>query len=309
MSAQQIQHHIAELIQATQLSVAKPLLQTLHHKTETQYGTQSDEHLQTLLLIACWHTAAGEYEAAKPLLQRLAEYPHLTDAKIALAKLYRECGAYPNAQTLLQELLPKLPENSIQYAQAQNEMGLVLLGLEHPNQALTQFEHAAALFQQLCGEHHLHTVRAFRNVATVYRIQRHHKEALSVLNSLLSISENLYPHSHPETAEILAEIAQLHDECGEHALSTPLYQRAIAILSQTLGEQHPLFARLLCRHAIHFMQQRLPEKALPLLHQAAVIYLNVFDETHPAVQNLLRFIVIMQLMSDGFFPDVDTVIQ
>lgn len=302
---------VASMIESCQLQMAQSLLRDLHQHSETEYSTNSPEHQQILLLIGRWHSVAGEYAAALPLLTRVAQDKTNTMAQIDLAQLHRLCGRYNEAHAILETVYHtnRLPETLPELAAAQHEMGCILLGLEQIHDALTQFERAAETYQMLHGNQHLHTVRAFRHVATVYRIQNNRDTALSVLNSLLPICENLYPFLHPETAEILAEIAQIHDEQGHFEAAAPLYSRAINVINETLGHKHPNFARLLCRHAIHFMQQKQPEQTLPLLHQAVVIYFEVFEKDHPAVQNLLHFIVLMQLAAGGLFPDTDTPIQ
>jgi tetratricopeptide (TPR) repeat protein len=56
---------------------------------------------------------------------------------------------------------------------------------------------------------------------------------------VLEIREKLLGKEHPDVATSLNNLASLYYSQGKYAEAEPLYQRAIAILIATLGENHP----------------------------------------------------------------------
>lgn len=299
-------------IHTAKLKQAQSILQDWYRKTESQDDhLHQVSHAQVILLLGYWHIVVGEYTAAEPLLQQAAKDTQYHDiAKIMLSKLYRKCGQYQKAWDLLEQLSKRLPEDSEKQAATQDEMGCVLLHLEKFDAATEHFERAAKWYEQNHGMQYLESLRSFRHVAIMYHLQGYHQEALSILNSLLAIAENLYSDPHPETAKILSDLAHFYDYQGDTSLAAQLHQRALNITLQVFeNKNHPTYARCLCRYAMHFIQHNTLSEALPLLNQAVSIYLRIFDENHPTVKNLLRFIVFMQLTSNNIFPDTDTLIQ
>ena len=70
-------------------------------------------------------------------------------------------------------------------------------------------------------------------------------------------------------------------DAGDHKKAEPLYQQALEIRRQVLGEKHPDFAQSLNNLASLYYAQRLYAKAEPLYRQALEICRKELGEKHP----------------------------
>ena len=61
-----------------------------------------------------------------------------------------------------------------------------------------------------------------------------------VINRAQECCEQQLGHHHPDTAQSLNNLAGLLNKTGRYKEAEPLYRQAIAILLETLGDQHPL---------------------------------------------------------------------
>ena len=68
---------------------------------------------------------------------------------------------------------------------------------------------------------------------------------------------------------------------GQYAVAEPLYQQALEIRRQVLGEQHPDFARSLNNLAWLYDSTGRSEQAEPLYQQALEVFRQVLGPNHP----------------------------
>ena len=66
--------------------------------------------------------------------------------------------------------------------------------------------------------------------------------------------------NHPDVATSLNNLAGLYESQGKYAEAEPLYQRAIAILLATLGENHPNTRTVMMNY--YLMLSQLPDEEL-----------------------------------------------
>lgn len=64
-------------------------------------------------------------------------------------------------------------------------------------------------------------------------------EAESLYLRVLAIREEQPGHYHPDTAQILNNMAWFYARQGKSVEAEPLYQRALAIREEHLGQYHP----------------------------------------------------------------------
>ena len=96
---------------------------------------------------------------------------------------------------------------------------------------------------------------------------------------------------YQQAAELLADgeqkVSYLNEAgrgfyyAGLYSQSEPLFQQALAIYNQVLGEQHPLYATSLNNLASLYYSQGKYEQAEPLFQQALAIRKQVLGEQHP----------------------------
>ena len=165
----------------------------------------------------------------------------------------------------------------------------------HPN-ALAQALNQLAINQ-------LHTAQAGK-------AQRNLEEALT-----LATEADLTAQIHDDlgnahyTQENLAqalhhyELAAAHDALKHYLQAAEHYHQAAQHLARSVGTDHPLYAKYLCRHAYHHLQTHRPEQALTQLHQALLIFMNTYEDDHPIIHNTIQNIVLLMMMTGNDHPD------
>ena len=249
-------------------------LQDTHDYTQHTHGETSPQHAQSLLNLGAWHTANGDYAAAEPLLKQAVHIQRQHSNPNALAQALNQLAINQlhtaqagEAQHNLEEALTLATEADLT-AQIHDDLGNAHYTQENLAQALHHYEQAAARFEQLHGMNHPKTAQAYTHAAAVYRQQEHAQEALSILQHTTQILETTAPAHHP-----------------------------------SVGTDHPLYAKYLCRHAYHHLQTHRPEQALTQLHQALLIFMNTYEDDHPIIHNTIQNIVLLMMMTGNDHPD------
>jgi tetratricopeptide (TPR) repeat protein len=106
-----------------------------------------------------------------------------------------------------------------------------------------------------------------------------------------------YEFSFPEAANVLNRIGlYLHDH-ALYTLSEPLYQRALVIREQLLGEMHPDTATSLNNLASLYESQGSHAEAEPLYRRALAIYEQQLGDKHPTTLVMRdRYAVLLEAM-------------
>ena len=88
----------------------------------------------------------------------------------------------------------------------------------------------------------------------------------------LAIREKKLGEKHLDVAQSLNNLASLYESQGKYAEAEPLYQRAIAIFLEKLGENHPNtqtvtmnYYQMLAKLPDDELNQRFPPKAVQML--------------------------------------------
>ena len=217
--------------------------------------------------------------------------------------LFLVCTAQTGeAQRNLEEALTLATEADLT-AQIHDDLGNALYTQENLAQALHHYEQAAARFEQLHGMNHPKTAQAYTHAAAVYRQQDHTQEALSILQHTTQILETTAPAHHPSIALAHCELAAAHDALKHYLQAAEHYHQAAQHLARSVGTDHPLYAKYLCRHAYHHLQTHRPEQALTQLHQALLIFMNTYEDDHPIIHNTIQNIVLLMMMTGNDHPD------
>jgi tetratricopeptide (TPR) repeat protein len=102
---------------------------------------------------------------------------------------------------------------------------------------------------------------------------------------------------HPSTAQGLNNLADLYDRQGRYEEAEPLFQQALTIREQVLGEAHPDTAQSVWRLAVISRRQRHYQEAMSLYQRALSIYKQTLGETHLRTQSLQRdYISLLRAM-------------
>jgi tetratricopeptide (TPR) repeat protein len=80
----------------------------------------------------------------------------------------------------------------------------------------------------------------------------------------------------------------------------PLYQRALAIIEKTLGENHPNVATGLNNLALLYKTQGRYEEALPLFQRALAIFEKSLSSEHPNTKTVAEnYAALLEKMSES----------
>jgi tetratricopeptide (TPR) repeat protein len=83
------------------------------------------------------------------------------------------------------------------------------------------------------------------------------------------------------SARLLNQVASHLEARGQYAVAEPLYQQALEVRRQVLGEQHPDFAPSLGNLAGLYSETGRSEQAEPLCQQALEVLRQVLGPNHP----------------------------
>jgi tetratricopeptide (TPR) repeat protein len=88
----------------------------------------------------------------------------------------------------------------------------------------------------------------------------------------LAIREQALGPGHPDVAQSLNSLANVHLAVGAHATARAMYESAISIREQALGPRHPKVGASLSNLAAVHLAEKKPQDALPLLERAVSIF-------------------------------------
>ncbi len=109
-----------------------------------------------------------------------------------------------------------------------------------------------------------------------------------LLERSLAIREKVFGKEHPDVAESLNNLAELHRVQGNYDQAKPLYERALAIFEKVHGQEHPSIATSLNNLALLHKAQGNYEKAKPLYERSLAIREKVFGKEHPDIAESLN---------------------
>jgi tetratricopeptide (TPR) repeat protein len=126
------------------------------------------------------------------------------------------------------------------------------------------------------------------NLAGLYYLQGHYKQAEPLYLQALELSKCLLGEDHPNVATSLNNLALLYDSQGRYEQAEPLYLQALELSKRLLGENHPSIATSLNNLASLYKSQGRYEQAEPLYLQALELSKRLLGEDHPNVATSLN---------------------
>ncbi|OZC01875.1 tetratricopeptide repeat-containing serine/threonine-protein kinase [Rubricoccus marinus] len=199
------------------------------------------------------HANLGNYGASEPLARRaVAIYDSLgasgadvSHAHTALASVLSYTGDYEESERHYRRALAlaqeAFPPGHASVAEATNNLAYLLSDVSREGaleEAIRLGTRALALTQEALGPDHLDAAQTHNNLgAYLYTADRgseaaeHYRKALAIRESNLG--------THPLVANTLSNLANLLNSEGNAEEAVVLFERAIEIWSQTLGDNHP----------------------------------------------------------------------
>ena len=120
-----------------------------------------------------------------------------------------------------------------------------------------------------------------------------YREAISVAEKALAITEKALGPEHPDLATSLNELALLYETTGQYAEAESLYKRSIAILEKALGLEDPDVAASLNNLAALYQTTERYAEAEPLYKRSLAILEKALGPEHPDVATCLSNIAML----------------
>ena len=121
----------------------------------------------------------------------------------AYARLCWEMGRWRDAVPLFEKILKQVAQDSgeqgAEYAEALNDLALVLKNLSEYTQAEPLYEQALGIYRRVLGDDHPDTAGSLNNLAGLYRAQGHFAQAEPLLKEAVEIAERVLGGAHPNT--------------------------------------------------------------------------------------------------------------
>ena len=205
--------------------------------------------------------AAGKYEEALPLAQRILEI--------------REKRLGPEDPRLAGSL---------------HRVANIHLALGQTRRAIPLYKRALVIREKVLGPEHPETTETMVRLGKAYTATGDYTKALPLLERSLETRRKVLGPEHLETAESLAALAGLKRQMGALDQALPLAQQSLTIREKALGTEPPETANSLELLAMIYQQQGAPDKALPLAERALKINEKALGPDHPKTAQSQRIL-------------------
>lgn len=252
---------------------------------------------------------AGQYEDLPAVLRRIVElteavkglnHPDLIDPLLGLQNATAYLGQYEKSIAAMKRALQIADEQGADnetLAGLLNNLGLLYVKLGQIGQAEPFLQDAMALFREEYGADSLRYASSLANLAAVYEAHQQYDEAISLGEAALAIRE-----AHPEDPESIAlslnNLATAYRLSGHTTDPEPMYLRAIALISEAVGPEHPTIASPMNNLAGHYRNNGRFEEAEQLYMDVLRIREAAFGKAHEKYANALNNLGVLYLETE-----------
>lgn len=231
-------------------------------------------------------------EAAKKLdAPETAQSPRIEAAiRTTLGQTYRSLGAYAVAESQLRRataLYEQADPGCLDAANAWNLLGLVLIDLDRPDEAVGHLQRAVAIAKSLPEEHGVELAVFLNSLGNAHFELRQHDEAEASYRQALVLQRARLGNVHEDVAETLDNLGMLLTWQEEFDEAEPLLREALAIQRQVLDARHPHLATTLSNLADVLAGRHDNAEAESLWRESLQIREAVLGEAHPHVAVVL----------------------
>ncbi len=234
----------------TGLGLYEPAKQLLAQARTDQDATTvpADSKVRTLIAYGMVLDAAGNYDAAKPLLQRavdLAAHELPADALLAseardgLADVLTQLEQYAAAEQLCEDALlhdrKRGPDGRAILSQTLNTLGLARYADGRLADAEAPLREALQLRRETFGQRHALTAESLNNVGSLLYQMGRYADAGAMLAEALPVYRDVYGAEHPLIATILNNLGRSALMAGRVDDAIPSLAQALALLEKLKG--------------------------------------------------------------------------
>jgi tetratricopeptide (TPR) repeat protein len=200
----------------------------------------SDSQLSLCLLDLAWfYRDQGRFTDAETMCKQGLElqersrgknHPYVAYTLRILGSIYQEQGKYAPAKSVLERAMAIMLKNhSLDdhiVAPFQVDIAKMLVAQGKFAEAEAYYVQARALIDKSYGPNHLYTARVLGNVARLYTLQKRYAEAETLKEQ---------GPEHPLTGKILSLLGRLYIADGKYTEAQEVCQRAVKVLTNSLG--------------------------------------------------------------------------
>ena len=202
-----------------------------------------------------------------------------------MADLYRVQGRYAQAEALARQVYESsrriLGNEAQQTQRALRLLGTAIFRQSRFKEAEEMQRKLLTLTRRTLGEQHPDVVDALKNASISVYMQGRIEEALELLEQAFQLGMNVLGEKHPTTLKMLNNIALYYEGLGRLRESTEVYERVITLRIETLGEEHPHTLRTKMSLARLFRLLGDNEVAIPKLEHVVAVQTRTLGAEHP----------------------------
>jgi len=186
-----------------------------------------------------------------------------------------------NLKKAVQDLDGSAIGDPLEVAAMQNTLGLSLLRLGDPGQAIILFAKARATATAKLGADHADTLTSMNNLANGYGAAGKLDLALPLYEQTLKLRTAKLGADHPDTLTSMANLANGYGAAGKLDLALPLYEETWKLMKAVLGVDHPDTLTSMNNLASAYQAAGKLDLALPLLEETLRLRKSKLGADHP----------------------------
>ena len=305
---QSIQQQIREAFSAGDVAKAKSLNERSTRITKRLFGKQSPLYGKQLLQNASLNRQTGRFQDAirdyHQAIETLkdtfrSKHPDIQAAHRQLGQLYLARRKYVPAIENLKESTRMAAnlwgEESIQYANEANELGVAYQKSGQTNIARGVFKASEVIRRKKLGPNHPAIAHSHLNLGTVSMESKDYLAATQHLSHAIEVFQK--QRKPPENFINLAKsrLSTVHMLTGQPALAEPLLGEVVQASYTTMGEDAPQVAEFQFRLGVALAKQGKYDQAEPMFRKALVNQKkNLGDENASTLQTMKAIAVLLK---------------
>ncbi|CAF1133141.1 unnamed protein product [Adineta steineri] len=155
-----------------------------------------------------------------------------------LGQLLTKMGQYNTAQEIYEVLLHQTTHES-RKATIYNQLGRIKNRQGEYSEALTYFEKALEIKQQLLPSNHPTMAHFYHNIGLVYDGMGDYPKALTYYEKAIAIQQQSLPSRHLHLGSSYNNIGSAYRNMGDYPKALSYYEKDLAIQQQSLPSNHP----------------------------------------------------------------------
>jgi tetratricopeptide (TPR) repeat protein len=170
-----------------------------------------------------------------------------------------------------------------------NNLGIVYHKLGYYDKAISEFNKAKQIFENMHGKDYHFLASTFLNLGATYVIQKNYAKAIDAFHNAKRINKIAHHKDHPSIANISNNLGIIYCEHACYSKAITAFEEAKEIYTAVYNNNdHPLIANILQNLGIAYSGQASHDKAIKAYEEALGIKMEVLGQNHPSVADCLN---------------------